>query len=149
MKGGSSTARGGRNFNGPSIAAVLLLLVTLAPGCSRVTTGDVRSPGDVLQHNWVEWVTDPESNSFQPKFIAVVLRGDGDFSVGLDFPPGTYESQGGRGGRTCSWSLTGPNPAGSQQALQNGKGAGKQRVQVGESDVRFRSHACQPWVKSS
>jgi hypothetical protein len=129
-------------------ASTMCLLLALIPGCSRETAGDVRTPGYVAQRNWVEWVTDPESNSHQPKYLEITLRGDGDFIVGADFPPGTYESQGGRGGQACRWLRLGSGPVGSKQVVKSGGGAGKQRVQIGQSDRLFRSNACQPWAKS-
>lgn len=137
-------------FVGRTIAAsVGFLLIALTPGCSVETTGDARAPGYAVQGNWVEWVTDPESNSNQPEYVAVVLRGDGDFIVGKDFPPGTYESQGGRGQRACKWSRLGSGPLGSKRILESGEGVDMQRVEIGRTDQLFRSSACQPWTKST
>lgn len=134
--------------NTVTAACTVLLPLALTLGCSVETAGEASAPSDAAQSNWVEWVTDPESNSHQPKYIKITLRGDGDFIVGNDFPPGTYESQGGRGGRACTWLRLGSSPAGSQRILETGSGEEIQRVQIAQSDQLFRSNACQPWTKS-
>ena len=132
-------------------ASVISLLVMLCAtsGCGRQTPGNARAPDELEQEKSVEWVTDPEANSAQPTFLRVVLRGDGDFAVGADFPSGSYKSQGGRGGRACTWSRLKSEPGGSLKVLQSGGGSGVQHVDVSRSDWLFRSSACQPWVKAS
>ncbi len=130
-----------------SIIGVLVMLAIIS-GCGRHTAGNARAPDELEQEKSVEWVTDPEANSAQPTFLSVVLRGDGDFSVGADFPSGSYESQGDRGGRACSWSRLTSEAGGSLKVLQSGGGPGVQQVNVSTSDRLFRSIACQPWVKA-
>ncbi len=126
----------------------VMAMLALTSGCVRQTAGNARAPDELEQARSVEWVTDPEANSAQPTFLRVVLRGDGDFTVGADFPSGSYESPGGRGGRICTWSRLTSEPGGSLKVLQSGGGPGAQRVNVSTSDRLFRSIACQPWVKA-
>jgi hypothetical protein len=144
------SAAEGIHWNSCKAVSVLSLAVALVltTGCGRQTAGNARAPDEVQQENWVEWVTDPESNSAEPIFLSVVLRGDGDFTVGADFPSGTYESPGPRGERACTWSRLVSEPDGSLQVLQSGGGPGVQQVNITRSDLLFRSSACQPWVKA-
>lgn len=134
----------GRNA---AVLAGLCLTFAMTLGCSHQTAGAPRAPKELPQANWVEWVTDPESSSQEPRFIRVLLRGDGDFAVGSDFPSGSYESSGGRGGLTCRWYRLATKPDGSLRVLQSGGGPGFQRVQIGTGDFIFRSSTCQPWTK--
>ena len=128
-----------------TVAGFVCLVLTLTPGCNHQTNGPALAPDGLAQENSVEWVTDPESSSPQPQFLAVVLRGDGDFTVGADFPSGSYESPGGRRReRACTWSRLIAGPDGSLRVLQSGGGPGIQRVNIAPSDRLFRSSACQP-----
>ena len=132
-----------------TVIGCVCLVLSLTPGCSHQTNGHALAPNELSQVNSVEWVTDPESSSPQPQFISVILRGDGDFTVGADFPSGSYESPGGRRHeRTCTWSRLIAEPDGSLRVLQAGSGPGVQRVHIAPSDRLFRSSACQPWLKS-
>ena len=127
----------------------MCLVLSLTPGCNHQTNGRALAPEELSQENSVEWVTDPESSSSQPQFISVILRGDGDFTVGADFPSGSYESPGGRRReRACTWSRLIAEPDGSLRVLQSGGGPGVQHVRIAPSDRLFRSSACQPWLKS-
>ena len=122
--------------------AAALILPTSA-SCALSVNGIARPAADSFQYPAVEWSTDPEGQA--EEFIAVVMRGDGRFQVGRDFPSGTYQSAGSRPGLACRWRLSSTVPDGRARILAFGGGPGPQQVTINSDDSEFESYFCQPW----
>lgn len=121
--------------------AILWAASTL-PGCTVDITGSALPSSDSVG-NTVEWVTDPESDS--KGILAVTIRGDGEFLVGADFPPGIYTSEGSRPGSVCAWQRISRDRLGSRTVVGAGSSRDQQTLAVLPTDSIFATWSCKPW----
>ena len=125
------------------IRAIAMLGAAFAlSGCTVDITGSALPQSYSVGHA-VEWVTDPESDS--KGILAVTIRGDGEFLVGADFPPGIYMSGGSRPGSVCFWQRLNRDPMGSPTVVAAGSSLDPQTVVVLPTDAIFATQSCKPW----
>jgi len=123
------------------LAWIAPVLVVPLSACSLTVFGTAIPLGVGMRHS-VEWVSDPEGNPEVP--LSVTLRGDGQFLVNSDFPPGLYETPGPRPRVSCRWRKYAKTPAGSERIVQSG-GGDRQVVSVETVNSTFESTGCMPW----
>lgn len=125
------------------LISIAIIGAAFAPsGCTVDIIGSALPQSDSVGHA-VEWVTDPESDS--KGLLAVTIRGDGEFLVGADFPPGIYISGGSRPGSVCIWQRLSRHPMGSRTVVAAGSSLDPQIVVVLPTDTSFTTQSCQPW----
>ena len=116
-----------------------------APGAARRPTGPSVDPHDLDSQAASEDAAG-QTPGQRPATRGVSFVGEvGTYLVGRGIPPGTYASEGGRGGRTCQWlrlrGLSG-TPA---DVLASGSTTGPTRVTIVAADSFFQTRDCATW----
>lgn len=124
------------------MAGIATGLALSLSACSLTVSGTA-VPLEVGVSHSVEWVSDPEGNPEVP--LSVTLRGDGQFLVNADFPPGLYETSGQRPRVPCIWRKSGKTAAGAERIVESGGGSERQVVSVESRDSTFQTEGCMPW----
>jgi hypothetical protein len=88
----------------------------------------------------------PPAPAAPPPPPAAATIGEGSWTVGEDFPAGTYKTTG--AGETCYWAIykPGSNIGGSEGILENHNGGGNLRVTL-QKGQGFESDRCGTWSK--
>lgn len=71
----------------------------------------------------------------------------GTYLVGRGIPAGTYESEGGRDGRTCHWFRLRGLSGAPADVVASGSATGPTRVTIVAADAFFQTRDCATWRK--
>lgn len=125
------------------LGQIVLFVAMPLCGCSTTIPG-LPMPPMIGMTQAAEWVSDPEGNSESPQ--SMLLRGDGEFFVNNDFPPGVYRTSGARANANCEWQRVEAIRAGGERIVESGNAPGSQRVYIKPTDLKFRTAGCTAWV---
>jgi hypothetical protein len=112
-------------------------------GKTQVCAAKARTVTHSVTRTFVSTATSTVTVTSPPPPPAVSF-GDGDFRVGVDIQPGTYQAS---GGSDCYWARLSGFSGSLDDIIENGIGVPHPIVTIEPSDVGFQSDMCVGWAK--